>query len=417
MIIIKNNILVNDISIFPLSTPECLCTMQYFCRLSVCSGPFENQNERPGTLVDPHGPWLWFYTLKYRSTHMDLLLTADIHLADSHPERLAALEEIVRTANEEDVSYVLIAGDLFDAGLDIESMKPHIRDVFSGNSFHAFVIPGNHDHGAFRDEDYFGEDIEVLSAEPFETREFDRVNLIALPYHDGGFSDLLDEIQTARIEKKLNILLMHGTLSTTAGKSTGDEPRYMPFNPEQLVASGMEYVFAGHIHSSPTQQSFGTNDCVFVYPGSPVSITRSETGPRGVWVFDTTTESFRNLPLDTPYYIREELDLIPGEAPQKLDALRERLADKDLSNATLLIEPTGFIETPETEFFDSLDSILTNTNAAGYEIDRTGIQSAQSILDSDLYHGFTRKLTQKPDVDTRAVRRIALRALSREARE
>lgn len=388
-----------------------------FLRLSVCSDPFENRYDCPGTLYNPHGPWLWFYNPKNRSTHMDLLLTADIHLSDAHPERVAALEEIVRTANKEDVSYVLIAGDLFDAGLDIESMKHRIRDVFSGNSFQAFVIPGNHDHGAFREEDYFGEDIEVLSAEPFETREFNGVNLVALPYLDGGFGDVLDEIQAARIEGKLNILLVHGTLSATAGKATGDEPRYLPFTPEQLVASGMEYVFAGHIHSSPIQQSFGTNDCVFVYPGSPVSITRNETGPRGVWVFDTTTESFRNLSLGTPYYIRESMDLIPGEAPQKLDALRERLADKDLSNATLLIEPTGFIEMPEAEFFESLDSILTNTNAAGYEIDRTGIQSAHSILESDLYRGFTRKLTRKSDIDTRAVRRIALRALSREARE
>lgn len=348
---------------------------------------------------------------------MDLLLTADIHLSEANPERLAALREVVRIANEEDVSYVLIAGDMFDAGLDVESIKPQIRNLFSGNSFRAFVIPGNHDEGAFRKEDYFGDDIEVLSAHPFETRELGPVNLIAVPYTSGGFGELVKDLKETRMEEKLNILLVHGTLSTMAGTDTGGESRYLPFTPEQLVAAGMDYVFAGHIHSSPSQQSFGNDDCVFAYPGSPVSITRRETGRRGVWIFDTDSESFRTIPLDSPYYLHESIELIPGEATSKLNALRSRLTQTDLSNATVIVEPTGFIETAEAGFFESLERVLTDSNAADYEIDRSGIQSAQTILESRLYQSFSEKLSQQHDVDDRAVRRIALRALSQEARQ
>ncbi len=348
---------------------------------------------------------------------MDLLLTADIHLSATHPERLAALEEIVRFANTENVSYVLIAGDMFDADLEVETIKPRIRNLFSGNSFQVFVIPGNHDERAFREEDYFGDDIEVLATRPLQTLELGGVNLVAVPFVKRGFDDLVDAVNDARIEEKLNVLLIHGTLSTTEGKGSGDEARYLPFTPEQLVASGMDYVFAGHIHSSPIRQSFGTDDCVFVYPGSPVSITRNETGRRGAWLFNTDTESFRNIPLDSHYYVHESIDLIPGEAPSKLDALSERLAKTDLANATILVEPTGFIEIPEAEFFESLETILADSTATDYHIDRSGVQSAKTILESGLYQEFNDKLTQKADVDARAVRRITLRALSQEARE
>lgn len=73
---------------------------------------------------------------------MRILVTADIHLSAEHPERQEALKDVIRIAEEEDVRYLLIAGDMFDAGVDIEEVKTGIRDLFSGNDFRTFVIPG-----------------------------------------------------------------------------------------------------------------------------------------------------------------------------------------------------------------------------------------------------------------------------------
>lgn len=348
---------------------------------------------------------------------MRLLLTADVHLTADHPERLAALREVVGLAESEGVDLLLLAGDLFDASVDVEAIKPRIRDLFTGTGVRTFVIPGNHDENAFREEDYFGDDIEVLSQRPVDRVELDGVNLVGVPYGVEDFGDLLDDLRAAREDAAVNLLLLHGTLSTATGGVFGEESRYLPFTPEQLVATGFEYVFAGHIHASPTTRTFGDDgECVFAYPGSPVSITRGETERRGVWLVDTDGGGLRQLDVDSVHYVRETLDLEPGGAPQALDRLEARLADRDLDGATVLVEPAGFIEMDEAAFFRALTRTVEAAGADDYEIDRTNVESARAILDSTLYRQFEAKLEARDDVDARAVRRLALRALSAEER-
>lgn len=348
---------------------------------------------------------------------MRLLVTSDLHLGSGYPERLEALEDVVRIASEESVSYLLIAGDLFDAGVDIDAVKGDVRALFSGNDFQTYVIPGNHDATAFREEDYFGEDIEVLSKPPLEQVDLGTINLLAVPYVETAFSELIDDIQHHHDPAKLNVLLLHGTLTSSVDKSAGEEAEYLPFAPEQLVETGVEYVFAGHIHSSATTRTFANGECVFAYPGSPVSITTKETDRRGVWFFDTDALELRMIPVDSAYYVHELIELSPGEAPDKLDSFRARLFDRDLENATLLVEPVGFIEMPEEEFFSTLESIAATAGAAEYEIMQNDVASARSIVESSLYQSFEQKLEERSDVNDQEVRRMVLQALSREARD
>ena len=348
---------------------------------------------------------------------MRFLVTADLHLSADHPERQEALEDVVRIGVQEDIDYLLIAGDMFDAGVDVDEVKTGIRDLFSDNDFQTFVIPGNHDEDAFRDEDYFGDDIQVLSEQPFEQVDLGDVQLLAMPFVEGSFGDYVDDLHAATEDDALNILMLHGTLSTTTGKVFGEESRYLPFTPEQLLETGADYVFAGHIHSSPTKRSFGGDACVFAYPGSPVSITTKETDRRGAWLFETDEDELREIVVDSAYYVREELDLSPGEAEAKLENLEDRLADRNLDKATLLVEPAGFIEMDAGTFFDQLEAIVDNAGPAEYRIKRDGVESAKTILGSGLYQGFEPKLEEaETEVDDRAVRQIALQALSQEER-
>lgn len=343
---------------------------------------------------------------------MKILLTADVHLTTDHPERQRALEEVVARCRDADADYLLIAGDLFDAEVDVEDVKAGIRDLFSDNEFQTVAIPGNHDHHAYRAEDYFGDDIEILTDRPFERRDLGPVNLVAVPYVDRGFDDLVGELSGARAPEKQNVLLLHGTLSSSTGQVFGTESRYFPFTPEDLLATGYEYVFAGHVHSSPTKQTFGNGACVFACPGSPVSITTSETGRRGVWSFDTEAGEFSQLALDTFHYVRAAVDVSPGEGPEVLAALEDELSDRDLSQATLLVEPSGFIEMDEEAFFREVDHIGAGAGAADYVIDRSNVESAKTILETSLYRQFEETLEERDDVDEAAVRRVALKGLS-----
>lgn len=346
---------------------------------------------------------------------MKFLLTADLHLRADNPERLAALEEVLATCEAESVDYLLIAGDLFDADVDVEKVKPAVRDHFSGNDFETLVIPGNHDRAAYRAEDYFGEDVEVLRRQPFTHRALGDVNLLAVPYFEGDFDDLVEDIAERAEPDMVNVLMLHCTLAGAGGGVFGTESRYLPVTPEELLQTSFEYVVAGHIHSSPTKRQLG-DETAFVYPGSPASITERETGRRGVWLLDTEADRLAKRDLDTFHYERADLDLSPGTAGERLEGLRDRLAETDLANATLLVRPEGFVEVDGSEFFADLTSVVEDAGPADYEIDRSGVKSASSIVESDLFRSFREKLEAMDDVDEQAVERVALEALSRQGR-
>lgn len=256
----------------------------------------------------------------------------------------------------------------------------------------------------------------MLSKQPFQQVDLGEVNLMAVPYVEKDFSDLVDKLHEARDEDRLNILLLHGTLSATTRQAFGEETRYLPFTAERLLEIGVKYVFAGHIHSSPTKRTFGDGECIVAYPGSPVSITTKEINKRGVWLFDTSRKELHERDVESFHYVREELEMSSGEAKGQLEQLAVRLSDRELDNATVLIEPSSFIEMDESTFFERLNRIVEDAGIDDYEIGRGQVESAKAILDSKLYQEFERKLEEKEVDDQRAVRRTVLQALSAEER-
>lgn len=345
---------------------------------------------------------------------MRFLVTADVHLAASHPERLEALEAVAEEASELDVDYLLIAGDLFDAAADVEELKPEVREVFSDNSFHSFVIPGNHDADSYRDEDYFGDDVDVLRERPFEAVDFDGMRLFAVPYTTGGFDDVVDDVRDTLSRDGVNALLMHGTLSTETGGYGGEE-RYLPFTPEQLLEAGVDVVLAGHIHSEPSKQVFGDDDVELVYPGSPVSITRGETGPRGAWLYDSVSGEVSQVELPTQHYLVEEVTVVPGEEDKVLDSLRRRLKSRDLEHAEVVVEATGYVEGRPEEFLTRLEDTVCELDPRAVAVDRGGVENASEVVDTDLYREFETKLESRGDVevDVDHVKHLTLKALSK----
>ena len=76
---------------------------------------------------------------------MKILHTADIHLRTYLDDRWAALEKILDVGKKQKIDVLAISGDLFDAQLDTEKLRPKIREVFSNNDFQIVLIPGNYD--------------------------------------------------------------------------------------------------------------------------------------------------------------------------------------------------------------------------------------------------------------------------------
>lgn len=253
---------------------------------------------------------------------MKLLHTADIHLREYEDERWQALLKVIEVGKHNQIDIFTICGDLFDGGVDAESLRPQIRDVFSGTGFKVLIIPGNHDSQAFKEGMYFGEDVLILSNEPVEYGDARVIGLRFEPIRGERLLKRIRDLEVVLTPDKKNILLCHGELldaffSRTCFGAEG-EGRYMPFKLSYFDDLNIDYVLAGHFHSrfDPWQLK---NGGYFVYSGSPISVTRSETGQRKVNIFELGKPP-RGIPLDTPHYMEVvvELDPFKDDNPQEI---------------------------------------------------------------------------------------------------
>ena len=165
---------------------------------------------------------------------MKILHTADIHLRKHEDERWKALKKLIEIGKQENIEIFVISGDLFDKGIDAETLRPEIRDIFSNTGFKILLIPGNHDNESYKSGMYFGEDIIVLNDlnSPFEYK--DSV-IWGLPFEVIEGTEILSRLKylAGKFKKdKKNILLYHGELLDTSFSRNDfgeeGEERYMP---------------------------------------------------------------------------------------------------------------------------------------------------------------------------------------------
>jgi len=339
--------------------------------------------------------------------------TADVHLSEQHPERIEALKQILQMCEERDADLLLISGDLFDNNIDVEDLKTDLRSLFKDNSFQTYIIPGNHDATAFRQEDYFGEDIEVLSDVPYEQRKIDEVNLVAVPFTEKDFSEIKEELPETSNKNKIDLMMIHCTLSGSQG-GFGNEEKYMPVKPSQIIQTDFDYILSGHIHSSATRKTFGNT--TFAYPGSPVSISSTETGRRAVWMLDTEEESMETIELDTEYFLRKELEIMPDREEEVKEELIAQLEDRDLEKATIILNIHGYTEKDVEELIEQLREELEELNPDEIRIGAEELQSVSSLVESSLYQDFMDKMREENLNKPEEVERKFLKGLARHER-
>jgi len=349
---------------------------------------------------------------------MKILHTADIHLRGEKDERWEVLRKLIKLAGEEQVDIFAISGDLFDSGVDAGVLRPRIREMFSDISFEILLIPGNHDIHSYVSGFYFGGGIRILD-DPETPAEFEDVRVWGMPFEEGLSSeDVMKKLSS--LAPRLNpegtdILLYHGELldSFYSRKDFGDEGdrRYMPARLSFFRDINLDYVLAGHFHSRfAVWQIEGGG--YFVYPGSPVSITRRETGRRSVNIFEVGEEPGK-YPLDAPYFeeVQVKLDPLSGEDPENLVA--SCLSDLP-PEAKILLTVSGYINSAEDGLSESdLEDIIRDiagSNLADYTFLARDIGA---ILNDELFIQFVKKLEEKEygTEEKERVREAALRAM------
>jgi DNA repair exonuclease SbcCD nuclease subunit len=333
------------------------------------------------------------FSLEVGGILIRLLHTSDLHLSRKNERTIEALKEVLNVATQNKVNVLTISGDLFDSEEDAEALRPMLRSkMFSGNDFEIIVIPGNHDSDAYRKNLDFGSDFRVLTKAPFDVIKDKGVAVFGVPFVDKPSEDLMAQLSEAKDKELVNILLLHCTLDISYGSADfGEEAQkeYFPIDSCTLSGLGFDYILAGHFHADFIKKDLGEGRR-FVYPGSPISLNWKHLGKRKVALLDIEKGDVKQIPLNSFYYDKLEVQIKPGFETQKLDEIKEWVEGHVSEVCELKIAVTGYGEMSESGFSDSLKK-----SAGSAEIEENRYRNVEEILKHPIYDDFKRLLDKK----------------------
>ena len=220
-----------------------------------------------------------------------------------------AFENLVDVAIEEKVSFVLLAGDLYDG-----DWKDYNTGIFFNrlmgrlhrNDIAVFAVAGNHD-AANRMTRALESPANVTF---FSWRKVEKIRLneLSVTIHGRSFG-------TQHVEKNLaagfpaaedgmfNIGLLHTSLDGREGHAV-----YAPCSADDLRSRGYQYWALGHVH----RQEFVSKDPWIVFPGCIQGRHINESGARGcvlVTVEEGNVSAVEAFALDVLRWVRCSVDL------------------------------------------------------------------------------------------------------------
>ncbi len=352
---------------------------------------------------------------------MKIIHTADIHLKEYSDVRWKALEEILSVCSEREVDVLTISGDLFDENISGEVLQNKLRELFSNLHFKVKFIPGNHDISAINKGSYFGDDFEVINdyRTPVRIKDFE---IWGLPFRENETNEKilnkLEYIKKNKDPEKTNILLFHGELmdSFFSGEDYGDEEsgRYMPVRKSDFEKSGLDFVLAGHFHSSFNLFEIDAKT-KYIYPGSPVSITKKETGRRKVLLIED--EKYKPIDVKSFYYSRLDYKLDPYSENNPKKDLKKILKVQD-PDASLLVNIGGFFNGQKYDITEKelVEFVKQSIDEYDFKYKPEDLnfkfKDISYILESEIYKKFRKILNQENYKNQKEINKIVVKAMS-----
>jgi exonuclease SbcD len=353
---------------------------------------------------------------------MKILHTADIHLVDQDDPRWAALLQVVRLAKREHVDALAISGDLFDSDADAEALRVSLRLVFDDVDFDTLVIPGNHDAVSYAAGLYFGERVHILADDDWKKNVIDveEIHIIGIPFEAMDvykFHQRLRDLKDLVNLDHTNILLYHGELldaSFDRGSFGPEAGRYMPSRLTFFEELGVDYVLAGHFHTTFDVRTIGDHG-FFVYPGSPVSITRREVGKRNAALIEIGNAPMP-IPLDTHHFERIDITLNAFDEDEPLELVKARLDDLD-PMVTALLSVGGTIRGSEEELTEAIKAEITGLNVESQEFT---FRDLSRVLGHPIFTAFEERISNLAqdeekgisELEAEQIRAVVIQAMS-----
>ncbi len=238
---------------------------------------------------------------------MTIAITADLHLISrqEHPERYAALDDILLQMRQQGIATLIIAGDLFDASrnnyADFEQVCGEHPDI------QFWIIPGNHDP-SINQRTIVAPNVRIYSAPKVNCVEPGSAPFLFLPYEKG--KTMGERIAEFARELPADhwVLIAHGDyLESARDVNPYEEGLYMPLTRKDLQMFRPSQVFLGHIHVP-------TDDDPIYFTGSPCGLDITETGPRRFLLYDPQSGRVESRPVNTQVlFFNETLTVFPVE--------------------------------------------------------------------------------------------------------
>lgn len=246
-----------------------------------------------------------------------------------------AFEKLVDAAIEQQVAFIVLAGDLYDRDAPNMQVAVFLRNQLTRlhkQGIRVVIVKGNHDaDNRITSGLALPENTHVFSDRKAETIYFDhlsvRVAVHGQSFKPGPVTDNLAATYPAPASDCFNIGVLHTSL---AGNPEHDP--YAPCKLEDLTTRGYDYWALGHIHKGAVL----SREPWVVYPGNLQGRHAKETGAKGcvlVTVEDGRVESVETLDLAVVRWQLAEVDLTGAATETTLiERLRAVLA-QSASNA------------------------------------------------------------------------------------
>jgi DNA repair protein SbcD/Mre11 len=232
-----------------------------------------------------------------------------------------AFKNLVDTAIENQVSFIIIAGDLYDGdwkdyntGLFFTSQMVRLQK----ENIKVYLIRGNHDAASLITKELkLPENVIQFSTRHAETHLIEE---LGVAIHGQGFaSRSVEENLVKNYPNRVPDFVNIGILHTSANGREGHET-YAPCSLEDMKEKGYDYWALGHIHK---RELLNKEEPVILFPGNIQGRHIKESGDKGctlVTVKDGAIDSLTHLSLDV---LRWELCEIDANGFASLEEVME----------------------------------------------------------------------------------------------
>lgn len=238
----------------------------------------------------------------------------------------AAFANLVQLAISENIDFVVLAGDIYDAA--DRSLRAQLRfqrglQQLQEHRIPVFIVHGNHDPANGPQADLQWPELVHI----FGTREV----TTAIAYRGGRVEEPLAAvcgISYANAALQENVALQYQRQAGSSlyhigllhGNVDGDplHDNYAPCSKQDLIASGLDYWALGHIH---LRQLLAESRPMIVYPGNIQARSMKETGTKGCYIVEVSEQAETKLTfqaLDTVRFEAVHMDLQDISSEQEL---------------------------------------------------------------------------------------------------